>query len=90
MKVIASGVGVGQGRKCRGKKGTIVFHNKIYRDVWLFQLCACKIQIKINTVARTQHSQCRGSGFDPWSGNEIPHTATKSSYAMTEALACHN
>ena len=27
-------------------------------------------------VAKTLCSQCRGSGFDPWSGNEIPHATT--------------
>ena len=29
-------------------------------------------------VAKTLHSQCRGPGFDPWSGNLIPHAANKS------------
>ena len=24
-------------------------------------------------VVKTPHSQCRGPGFDPWSGNYIPH-----------------
>ena len=28
-------------------------------------------------VAKTPCSQCRGPGFEPCSGNEIPHTATK-------------
>ena len=28
-------------------------------------------------VARTPHSQCWGHGFNPWSGNQIPHTATR-------------
>ena len=28
-------------------------------------------------VANTRCSQCRGPGFDPWSGNQIPHAATK-------------
>ena len=28
-------------------------------------------------VAKTLHLQCRGSGFDPWSGNWIPYAATK-------------
>ena len=27
-------------------------------------------------VAKTVHSQCKGAGFDPWSGNQLPH-ATK-------------
>ena len=26
-------------------------------------------------------SQCRGPGFDPWSGNYIPHAATKIPHA---------
>ena len=28
-------------------------------------------------VAKTLCSQCRGPGFDPWSGNQIPHVTTK-------------
>jgi len=28
-------------------------------------------------VAKTPNSQRRGLGFDPWSGNKIPHAATK-------------
>ena len=28
-------------------------------------------------VAKTPRSQCRGPGFDAWSGNWIPHAATK-------------
>ena len=26
-------------------------------------------------VAKTLHSQCRGPGSDPWSGNQVPHMA---------------
>ena len=29
------------------------------------------------SIAETPHFQCREPGFNPWSGNEIPHTATK-------------
>ena len=29
-------------------------------------------------VARTLCSQCSGPGLDPWSGNKMPHAATKS------------
>ena len=29
------------------------------------------------SVAKTSHSQCRGSRLDPWSGNYIPHAATE-------------
>ena len=28
-------------------------------------------------MTNTTHSQCRESRFNPWSGNWIPHTATK-------------
>ena len=31
-------------------------------------------------VAKTLHSQCRGSRFNPWSGNWIPHAATEFTY----------
>ena len=34
-------------------------------------------------VAKTPHSQCSGPRFDPWSGKQIPHVATKDP-------ACHN
>ena len=35
-------------------------------------------------VAMTPCSQCRGPRFDPWSGNQVPHAAIKSSYAVTK------
>ena len=35
-------------------------------------------------VAKTLRSQCRGPGFNPWSGNLIPYAATKSSHAATK------
>ena len=35
------------------------------------------------SVAKTLHSQGRGPGSDPWSGNYIPHATTKSSNAAT-------
>ena len=41
-------------------------------------------------VAKTPRSQCRGSGFDPWSGNWIPNAVTKSSHAVAEDPACCN
>ena len=39
-------------------------------------------------VAKTLHSQCRGPGFNPWSGNWILHTATKQSHATAEDPTC--
>ena len=41
-------------------------------------------------MAKTLHSQCWGPGFNPWSGKEIPHAATKSSHAPTKDPMCHN
>ena len=35
-------------------------------------------------VAKTPSSQCRGPGFDTWSGNWIPHATTKIEHATTE------
>ena len=35
-------------------------------------------------VVKTLCSQCRGPGFDPWSGNYIQHGAVKSSQAKTQ------
>ena len=50
-----------------------------------------KIKTKINKwglpgdpVVKTLHSQCRGPGFDPWSGNWILHDAAKSPHAATK------
>ena len=37
-------------------------------------------------VAKTPRSQCRGPGFDPWSGNWILHAATKSSHAAAKKI----
>ena len=37
-------------------------------------------------MAKTSHSQCRGSRLDPWSGNYIPHAATENSYAQFKML----
>jgi hypothetical protein len=34
--------------------------------------------------AKTPCSQCRGPGFDFWSGNQIPHASTKGSHASTK------
>ena len=40
----------------------------------------CKIRdFPGGPVPKTPCSQCRGSRFDPWSGNYIPHAATKRS-----------
>ena len=33
-------------------------------------------------VAKTPHSQCRWPGVNPWSGNYIPHAATKILYSQ--------
>ena len=40
-------------------------------------------------LAKTPHSQCRGPGFDLWSGNYIPHDATKRSHVTTKDSTCH-
>lgn len=39
-------------------------------------------------VAQAVHSQCRGPGIDPWSGNEILQTTTKSLYVATKETPC--
>ena len=46
-----------------------------------------KLQIRgfsAGPVAKIPRSQCRGPKFDPWSGNQIPHTASNSSHAATK------
>ena len=37
-------------------------------------------------VAKTLNSQCRGPGFHPWSGNQIPYATTKSSHVATKSV----
>ena len=37
-------------------------------------------------MVKTPHSQCRGPGFDPWSGNQVPHAATKRSHPTTKKI----
>ena len=38
-------------------------------------------------VAKTPGSQCRGPGFDPWPGTQIPYTVTKNSHTVTKKIA---
>ena len=38
-------------------------------------------------VAKTLLCQCRGFGFDPWSGNWIPHAETKSLHATSKKIS---
>ena len=42
------------------------------------------------SVVKTPCSQCRGPGFDPCSGNWIPHATTKSSHATAKDTTCGN
>ena len=35
-------------------------------------------------MPKTPQCQCTGPGFNPWSGNEIPHAATKRSHFATK------
>ena len=41
-------------------------------------------------VAKTLHSRCRGPGFAPRSGNEIPHATTKGLHVPAKDPTCHN
>ena len=43
-------------------------------------------------VGKTPCFQCRGPGFDPWSGNYIPQMATKNRHAIPKIKdpACYN
>ena len=43
-----------------------------------------------DSVAETPCSQCRGPGFDPWSGNWMPHASTKSPHATMADPTCHS
>ena len=33
-------------------------------------------------VTKTPHSQCWGPGFDPWSGNKVPHAAARTQHSQ--------
>ena len=39
-------------------------------------------------VAKSPGSQCRGPGFDPWSGNWIPYATAESSQVATKDSVC--
>ena len=39
-------------------------------------------------VAKTPHSQCRGPGFNPWSGNKIASAATKTQSSQLNKSVC--
>ena len=43
-----------------------------------------------SVAKKTPHSLCRRPGFDPQSGNYIPHVATKNSHATAKDLAQPN
>ena len=54
------------------------------REVLLFTLGTIQLILKSQCwdfpsapVAKTLHSQCRGPGFNPWSGKLMPHAANK-------------
>ena len=48
-------------------------NNKLVNVMWKKQIR----DIPGGPVVKTPRSQCRGPGFDPWSGNEVLHAATK-------------
>ena len=54
----------------------LLWHRELYS-------VSCDGDFPGGPVAKTPHSQCRGPGFDPWSGIQIPHATTKDS-------SCHN
>ena len=49
----------------------------------------CWRDFPAGSVAKTPHSQCRGSGFNPWLGNWTSHTTTKSLHAATKYPRSH-
>ena len=59
----------------------------------LFIMCVWKAgsqDIPGGPLAKTQSSQCRGTGFDPWAGKQIPHAAAKSLHAATKTWDSQN
>ena len=48
------------------------------------------VELPGGPVAKTLRSQCTGPWFNPWSGNEIPHPATKSLHGTAKDPACHS
>ena len=61
--------------------------------VWPYEGIVCSIKMIImksmrdfpgGPVVKTPCFQCRAPGFDPWSGNYIPHAITKSPRAAAK------
>ena len=53
--------------------------------------CSCRFgDFPGGPVAKALCSQWRGPRFDPWSGNQRPHAATKSSQAAIRNPMCHS
>ena len=44
------------------------------------------LPLGLGPEAKTPSSQCRGLRFNAWSGNQIPHAATKSSHAVKDSI----
>ena len=63
------------GKDTRGKNFFLMKKEKIHGD------------FPDGPTAKTLRSQCRGRGMDPWPGNEISYTTTKSSHAEIIASA---
>ena len=74
----------GPGTKPQEFEGQKLLHVFVSQPCQGLGLQPCRSLIKGTTggfpggpVAKTPHSQCRWPGVSPWSGNYIPHAATK-------------
>ena len=47
-------------------------------------------QLPRGPVGKNPSSQCRGPGFDPWSGSQMPYALTKSPHAAIKDPTHHN
>ena len=61
-------------------------HQK-YKIVWSYIKISIYRDFPGGPGAKTPCSQCRGPGFSPWSGNQIPHTTTKTQFSSVQSLS---
>ena len=73
------------------------FLNKWHQSIhvsYQFSLMILKLSLSWNfpggSLTKTLCSQCRESGVQSWSGNYIPHVATKSWYRQVLSISTHN
>ena len=69
----------GLGNQYGGESIKVNIHLTVSRLHWSHPLETLIRDLPGGPVVKTPYSQCKSSGFDPWSGNYMPHAATKRS-----------